>query len=165
MKFFAFLLGLTLAAPTLLAQNGTPNLSNSVTVDISADRLWEEVRRMDNVDELTQVVADVKWEGPKGVGGQRTCTAADGQGFFVELVQEFDDANRTYQWEVTQGVPAKNVKNRFRVVDLGYNRSMLVFTSHFDFLENPNMTADQFRGFLNMASLEMMGNLVKKAQS
>ncbi|MEO1383404.1 MAG: SRPBCC family protein, partial [Bacteroidota bacterium] len=65
-------------------------------VDRSADKVWEEIRKMDNIDVLSSFVSHVKWTGPKGVGGERVCTSTDGQGYFRERVTGFDDKTRTY---------------------------------------------------------------------
>jgi hypothetical protein len=58
-----------------------------------------------------------------------------------------------------EGIPAKNVINSFKIVDLGLNKSMLVWTSNYEFIQNPNMTEDQFRGFLHSAVSEMVENM------
>lgn len=152
---------------TLQAQTSSTNpaiITTSATANISADKVWEVLRQMDNIPQLTQAVGSLTWTGPKGVGGIRRCETPDKSGYFVEEILAFDDAARTYQWHVKEGVPAKNVINSFRVVDLGYNQSMIVFTSNFEFMENPNMTEAQFTAFLQGASKEMAGNVIALAK-
>ena len=124
----------------------------------------EMKKLMDNIDELSSFVASVKWDGPKGVGGTRVCSTPDGQGYFKEQILNFNDAERSYTWQVVEGVPAKQVINSFKVVDLGLNRSMIVWTSNFEFMENPNMTEEQFRNFLQTAVTEMVENMVSLAK-
>ena len=55
--------------------------------------------------------------------------------------------------------------NRFKVVDLGYNQSMVVWTSFFEFVEDPQMNKEQFRGFLDTSVSEMIANSVKLAEN
>ncbi|MCI4669754.1 MAG: SRPBCC family protein [Bacteroidia bacterium] len=136
-------------------------ITTSALANVSADKVWEQIRKMDNIPQLSSAVGSLSWKGPKGVGGERKCVTPDKSGYFIEKILEFDDENRTYEWQVVEGVPAKNVINRFRIIDLGYNKSMVVFTSRFEFIENPNMSEDQFRGFLQSASYEMASNAIK----
>ncbi|MEM1003063.1 MAG: hypothetical protein AAGH46_10485 [Bacteroidota bacterium] len=49
-------------------------------------------------------------------------------------------------------------------MDLGYNKCMVVFTSKFEFVENPNMSEAQFKGFLQSASYEMATNAIALAK-
>ena len=142
------------------AQNHKSDLSYVSHVDFSADKVWEQIRKMDNIDKISSFVGKVEWIGPKGVGGTRVCTAPDGKGKFKEKIMKFDDIDRTYTWQVVEGVPAKKVENSFRVVDMGLNKSMIVWTSNYEFLKNPNMTEIQFRAFLQGAVTEMVENMV-----
>jgi len=144
------------------AQNSKADLSYVSTVKLSADKVWEQIRVMDNIDKISSFVGKVDWTGPKGVGGSRLCTAPDGKGKFRENIIKFDDNQRTYTWQIVEGVPAK-VTNSFKVVDLGLNKSMIVWTSDYDFMENPNMTEEQFKAFMQGAVSEMIENMVKMA--
>ena len=157
------LFAITLFTANVNAQNSNPDLSYTLEVDASADKVWKEIRKMDNIDKVSSYVAKLSWKGNKGVGGERKCVAPDGKGYYVEKIQQFDDAQRFYQWQVIEGVPAKNVKNSFKVVDLGYNKSMIIFRSNFEFMENPNMTEEQFKAFLSGASTEIANNYAKLA--
>ncbi|MDC7998387.1 SRPBCC family protein [Gilvibacter sediminis] len=154
---------ITLFTANVNAQNSNPDLSYTLEVDASADKVWEQIRKMDNIDKISSYVAKLSWKGNKGVGGERKCVAPDGKGYYVEKIQQFDDTQRYYQWEVVEGVPAKNVKNSFKVVDLGYNKSMIIFRSNFEFMENPNMTEEQFKAFFKGASTEIVTNYAKLA--
>ena len=146
------------------AQNNEPAITVIKTVDLSADQVWTELRKMDNIDELSSLVSEVKWTGSHGVGGQRVCTSADGQGYFKESIVAFSDAERSYSYAVVEGVPAKNMVNNFKVVDLGYQKSMIIWTTSFEFIKNPQMNEEQFRGFLNNAINEMVANTVALAK-
>ena len=155
---------LVIAFTQVHAQNAQPNITVTKTVDLSADEVWEQLRVLDNIDKLSSLVSKVKWTGDHGVGGQGVCTAADGQGYFKESIVEFSDSERSYSYAVVEGVPAKNMVNNFKVVDLGYQKSMIIWTTSFEFMENPQMNEEQFRGFLNGAIQEMIANTIKLAR-
>ena len=163
-KSFSLIILFTLSTLTSEAQNKAPNITYSVEANVSADKVWEQIRIMDNIDQVSSYVATLSWKGPKGVGGERKCVAPDGKGYYVEKIKSFNDNLRTYKWQVTEGVPAKNVFNSFKVVDMGYNKSMIVFRSNFEFIENPNMTKDQFYGFLNGAIKEITASYIELAK-
>ncbi len=146
------------------AQNPDAKITNTQVIEASADDVWAELRKLDNIDELSSLVAKVDFTGPKGAGGSRVCTSPDGKGKFKENILAFDDANRSYTYQVVEGIPATGVVSNFKVVDLGYKKSMIVWTSTYEkFMENPQMNEEQFNGFLNMASKEMIGNVAKMA--
>ncbi len=146
------------------AQNPDAKITNTQVIEASADDVWAELRKLDNIDELSSLVAEVDFTGPKGAGGSRVCTSPDGKGKFKENILAFDDANRSYTYQVVEGIPATGVVSNFKVVDLGYKKSMIVWTSTYEkFMENPQMNEEQFNGFLNMASKEMIGNVAKMA--
>lgn len=153
----------TFSTVSTFAQSQSPEITIVQSVDLSADAVWTELRKLDNIAELSSMVEKVKYTGNKGVGGERVCTAPDGKGQFKESIVSFSDGERTYSYAVTEGIPATNMINNFKVVDLGYNKSMIVWTSSFKFIENPNMNEEQFRNFLNGAATEMIANTVKFA--
>ena len=142
------------------AQKADANVTLTKVVETSADKVWSKLRQMDDIDKYSSVVAKVKWTGEKGVGGQRVCTSADGQGYFKESIIGFDDQNRTYTYALVEGVPVKGMVNSFKVVDLGYQKSMIVWTSNYEqFMQNPQMTEEQFLSFLNQSANEMIANV------
>lgn len=146
------------------AQNASANVTLTKVVDTSADEVWTILRKMDDIDKYSSIIATVEWTGDKGVGGQRVCKSADGQGYFKESIIGFDDANRNYTYALLEGVPVKGMVNNFKVVDLGYQKSLIVWTSTYEaFLENPQMTEEQFLGFLNQSANEMIGNVAQTA--
>lgn len=167
-SFFPVLLLLILFGCSTSADAQSPSKEGVTTVrvlDISADKAWEQLRILDNIDKLSSSVSKVIFTGDRGVGGERVCIAADGKGRFKENITAFSDSERSYSYAVVEGVPAKNMLNTFKVVDMGYNKSMVVWTSNFEFMQNPQMTEEQFRGFLSMASGEMIDNAVKLVKS
>lgn len=146
------------------AQNPSAKVTNTKVVEASADDVWEILRDLDNIAELSSLVGKVDFTGPNAAGGSRVCTAPDGKGKYKENILAFDDAGRTYTYAVVEGIPAKGVVSNFKVVDLGYKKSMIVWTSTYEkFLENPQMNEEQFVGFMNMASNEMIANVATKA--
>lgn len=146
------------------AQKKDAKITKTKVVEASADDVWSELRKLDNIDKVSSFVAKVDYSGPKGAGGSRVCTAPDGKGKFKENILDFDDTARSYTYAVVEGVPAAGLVSNFKVVDLGYNRSMIVWTSSYDtFMENPQMTEEQFNGFLNQASDDMLANVATMA--
>ena len=159
------ILTLLLAVGATLALTAQ-NITQTRIVDASADEVWEVLRDLDNIAELSSYVARVEYTGANGAGGSRVCHAPDGNGKFRENIVEFSDETRSYRYAVVEGVPAQGLVNAFRVIDLGYNKSMIVWTSGYEaFVENPQMTEEQFAGFLTQASDEMIDNVVKLAKA
>lgn len=148
-------------APKLQAQDANAKVSYSKVVEASADDVWTLVRQMDDIDKYSQAIGKVNWSGDHGVGGQRICLPPKGkEGKFIEEIVAFSDNERSYSYKLIEGVPAQGMVNTFKVVDLGYNRSMIVWTSSYqEFLQNPDMTEEQFMGFLNMNISEMVAKL------
>lgn len=163
----AFLLLMFFSCSTSVAAQSSSKESITTVkmLDISADEAWKQLRMLDNIDQLSSSVSKVTFTGDHGVGGERVCTAADGKGYFKESITAFSDSERTYSYVVVEGVPAKNMLNTFKVVDMGYSKSMVVWTSNFEFMKNPQMNKEQFCDFLSMASGEMIDNAVKLAKS
>ncbi|MEM9329392.1 MAG: SRPBCC family protein [Bacteroidota bacterium] len=142
------------------AQQSDANVTKTKVVKASSDKVWTVIRQMDDIDKYSSAIAKVEWTGVHGVGGQRKCTAPEGNGYFKESIVAFDDVNRTYSYAVLEGVPTKGMVNSFKVVDLGYNQSMIIWTSKYEqFMENPNMTEQQFMGFLNQTIDEFIDNI------
>lgn len=150
---------------TAFAQSSDAKFTQTQVVDASADDVWGLLRQMDDIDKYSSAVASVKWSGDHGVGGQRVCVAAQGEGYFKESIVAFDDNARTYSYALVEGVPVKGMVNTFKVVDLGYKKSMIVWTSNYDaFMNNPQMTEEQFAGFIKMSSAEMVNNVALAAK-
>lgn len=154
-------LAVLFSVSALSAQNSNANVTLSKVVDASADKVWSVLRKMDDIQNYSSLIAKVKWTGDKGVGGERVCyPPKEGQGFFKERIVDFSDEQRTYSYALIEGVPAKGMVNNFKVVDLGYNKSMIVWTSKYEqFIENPQMNEEQFLGFLNQSIKEMVDNV------
>ena len=162
-----FMVALTAAGSfnSTYAQNADAKKTYTKVVDASADKVWSILRKMDQIDKYTNTVARVEWSGNMGVGGSRKCFAPDGQGYFKENIVAFDDTNRTFTYSVVEGVPVKGMINSWKVVDLGYMKSMVVWTTNYDeFMENPQMTFDQFMGFIDASLNEFVGNVAAAAK-
>ncbi len=150
------------------AQKSDAIMSKSIVLNASADEVWGSLRQLDKFEELFPSFLSEAWiehySGPKE-GLIRKCTAPGqkkGTVSYSETINEFDDEKRFYSYAVS-GVPAKNMVNMFKVVDLGYNKSMVVWNSTgWTFVENPQMTEDQFKGFMGSALDEAMTQLDKR---
>ena len=151
---------------TAKAQKTNALITKTKIINASADEVWERLRKLDKVEELTPDFIGDSWvTGPIGVGAVRSCSAP-GQTrknaenpAFTETVLAFDDEKRFYSYSVS-GVPAKNMVNSFKVVDLGYKKCMVVWRSGgWTFVDNPQMSKTQFMGFLDTVSNQMMAKL------
>ncbi|MEM6737824.1 MAG: SRPBCC family protein [Bacteroidota bacterium] len=164
-KFLVLSLLVAVVAITQVkAQKSDADVTVTKVLDISADKVWSKLRQMDDIDKYSSAIAKVDWTGNHGVGGQRVCTTPDGKGFFKESIVGFDDTERSYTYAVVEGVPVKGLVNSFKVVDLGYNKSMVVWTSNYDqFITNPNMSEEQFLGFMNQSINEMISKISSAA--
>ncbi len=161
---FALLMGLSFNQTQ--AQSADAKITYTKVIDASADDVWTILREMDDVDKYSSGIAKVEWTGHKGEGGERVCYPPKGQeGYFKEKIVAFDDVNRTFSYSVVEGIPVKGMVNTFKVVDLGYQKSMILWNSTFDeFMKNPQMTEEQFMGFINMSLEEMVGNVTIAAK-
>lgn len=147
------------------AQNAEAKKTYTKVLNASADNVWTVIRKMDQVHKYSSGIARLEWKGNMGVGGSRTCYAPDGKGYFKENIVTYDDSNRTFSYAVVEGVPFKGMVNTWKVVDLGYMKSMIIWTSSYDeFMENPQMTKEQFMGFIDMSLNEFVGNVLTEAQ-
>lgn len=141
-------------------------LIQTLIVDAGADQIWDLLKQLDDVDKYSSTIAKVEFTGKKGVGGERVCTSVDGKGFFREKIVAFDDRFRTYSYSLVEGVPVRGMVNTFKVVNLGYGKSALIWSSNFEqFLENPNMTEDEFMAFMDSASKETLQKIGEAATS
>ena len=154
------------ALTTAHAQAADARLTVTRVIDASVDDVWGQIRQLDDLAEFSSLIASVDYTGDLGVGGKRVCTAPDGQGKYVESIVGFDDATRSYRYAVVEGVPVQGLVNGFKVVDLGYNKAMVVWTSTYEsFVENPQMTEEQFVGFMQGAINEMLDNYAAAAKA
>ena len=156
---------LLFGAGILNAQKPDAKVTVTKVIEASADNVWAKLRQMDDIQNYSSLIAKVEWTGKHGVGGERIChPPQEGQGYFKERIVRFSDEQRTYSYALIEGVPAKGMVNNFKVVDLGYNKSMIVWTSNYEqFLENPQMDEKQFLGFLNQSVNEMINNIAEAA--
>lgn len=144
--------------------NADDRLIKTTLVESGADNVWGLLRELDDVDKYSSNIAKVEFTGNKGVGGERVCTSPEEKGFFKEKIIAFDDQYRTYSYAVVEGVPVKGMVNTFKVVNLGYNKSAIVWSTNYnEFMENPDMDEEQFMVFLDQASQETLQNVALAA--
>jgi hypothetical protein len=156
---FAFGLSNTNAS----AQNADAKLIHTQIVEKSADDVWKIVRNLD-FSKYTQTIGNVKVTGKAGAGASRVCSTPDGKGQFKENILAYDNNNRTYTYAVVEGVPVKGLINNFKVVDLGFNKSMIVWWSNYEaFMNNPQMNEQQFTAFMQSSIKEIVTNMAKDA--
>lgn len=160
--FFSTLV-LLLSANLASAQSmDEPNVQFSKVVNKPADEMWKTVRQLDQIHEYSSTIARVDWSGNMGVGGERVCHTPDGRGFFKEKIVAYDESSRSFSYSLLEGAPVKGMTNFMQVVDLGYGKCILVWWSNYDeFIENPQMTEEQFQAFMLSSIEEMTDNMAK----
>ncbi len=142
--------------------NMAPKVKFSKIIDKSADDFWETVRQLDKIDKYSSTIAKVEWSGNMGIGGQRVCHTPDGKGYFKEKIVAFDESSRSFSYSLLEGAPVKGMVNTIQVVDLGYEKCIFVFWSHYEeFMDNPQMTQQQFHAFMNSSLEEMTEKMAK----
>lgn len=141
-----------------------PNISYSVSINKSADKVWKTLRQLDGLEKIAPQIfthTSINTREPK-VGCVRTCIAQD-KSKWVETIVEFSDETRFFKYQLDEGpVPAKNMVNTLRVIDLGYNKCLFVWTSTFDFLKNPNVTEKKFKELMLGSIAQISEGLTKK---
>ncbi|HAA12899.1 MAG TPA: SRPBCC family protein [Cytophagales bacterium] len=152
---------LVLGTSQVQAQNADADVTLTRVIEASVDEVWSLLRQMDDIQNYSSMIATVEWTGDHGIGGERKCLPPEGgSGYFKERIVSFSDEQRTYSYALIEGVPAKGMVNRFKVVDLGYNKSMIVWTSSYEqFMPNPQMNEEQFLAFLHQSVSEMIDNV------
>lgn len=143
-------------------------LVKSKIVSASADEVWERLRKLDDLEKIVPHLLSDSWvhnNAEPGIGVKRSCTAPGtpkGEASYTEEITDFSDQERFYEYAITQGTPTKNMVNTLRVLDMGYKRCLVVWTSTREaFIENPQMTEEQFNDFLNMAGQSLVEGLAK----
>lgn len=146
---------------TSVAQkNEKPVLQYSKIVHKSANEMWDVVRKLDKIDKYSSAIARVVWSGNKYEGGTRVCYTPDGQGYFKEKIINFDESTKSFTYSLLEGAPVKGMVNTMQVADLGNGKSVVVWWTNYDeFLENPQMTQEQFHQFMLTSLDEMVTNM------
>ena len=143
-----------------------PKVVKTKIVNASASKVWKEIGRLDKLEDvIPQYLAKSTLSGKPSVGVKRHCETPDGSGYYKEQVVEYDEEAMFYRYVLTEGtIPAKNVNNSARVVPLGKNQSMIVWTAYFEYVENPNMSKQQFEGFMTQALTDVVEGYAKKVE-
>ncbi len=154
---------LLLSANFVSAQSmGEPKVQFSKIINMSADKLWKTVRQIDKIDKYSSNIARVEWTGKIGKGGQRVCYTPDGKGYFKEKIVAYNESAKSFSYSLLEGAPVKGMVNTIKVVDLGYDKCVFVFWSEYkQFIENPQMTQEQFHAFMTSSLEEMTEKMAK----
>ena len=151
---------LALFTNVLSAQDSNPKITVNKVVDVSADKIWNTLKQMDDVDKYSTAIDKVEWSGKHGVGGERKCYGKDNSFYVKEKIVRYNDAERSYSYAVIEGSPAIDMINTFKVVDLGKNKSKVVWsTSYTSFIKNPQYSEDQFRGATEYGFNDFIGKV------
>lgn len=139
----------------------TPVIVKTQVIDASAKDTWKIIAKFDNLAELTPTfLHSVTLKGKVGEGCERKCVSPDQKSYYKEKVTYFNEKEMYYRYAMVEGsLPVKNMENSFRVVSLGKNKSMVIWTTGYDFVDNPNMPEAKLKGFIDAALTEMMTNV------
>jgi len=163
--FVVILVFLALFPGCAMAQNVDTDHTVTMVAETSADNVWDILKKMDDIDKYAPNIARVEWSGPQGEGGERTCYTPDGNGYFIEKITAYDNHNRSYSYALLEGAPVRNMTGSFNVVDLGYHKSIIIWTGKYEaFMENPQMTEEQFVAFLDQSATAFIDNVARAAE-
>lgn len=142
-----------------------PKIVKTQFVEASAEETFKVAAQFERIAEFTpNFLATSTVEG-SGEGATRVCEAPNGQGVFKEKITYFNEKELYYRYALVEGVPAKDMENFFRIVPLGKSKSLVVWGTSFEFIENPQMNQEQFEGFLNASVGEYLLGLTKAVES
>ena len=147
-------------------QRPTPKVVKTRIVNAPADKVWQWIGRLDKLEEIIpQYLSKSSLNDIPKIGVKRHCETPDGSGYYKEQIVEYDEEAMYYCYVMTEGtIPAKNVNNTARVIPLGDQQSMIIWTGYFEYIENPNMSKAQFEGFMNQAFVDVMEGYAKKVE-
>lgn len=144
-----------------------PEIVKTQVVEASAEDTWEIISKFTNLAELTpSFLHSVEVKGKVGEGCERKCVAPDGKNYYKEKITTFNEKEMYYRYQLTESMlPVKNMENSFKVVPLGKSKSLVIWTSGFEFIDNPNMPREKFNGFIDAALTEMLTNVNKEVSN
>ena len=128
------------AAPVL-------NVSKQVTIDASADKVWEQIKNFDGLNTWHPAVAtDAIVSGKNNeVGAERLLTLKDG-GTIKEKLLAFDAKSHTFKYSILEGVlPVSDYTSTVTVKSEGKDKSTVTWSGSFkrkDTSDKPAANAD-----------------------
>ncbi len=100
-------------------------------IDVSADAVWETIRRFGGIEEFLPMIDTCSLEG-SGVGAKRTLVTGDGAKILEELIL-LDDQQRTLSYKILDSpLPFADYVATMQVRDLGENRCEIEWSSTFE---------------------------------
>lgn len=110
------------------AQWQSQSTHEAVTIDASAEKVWDTVKGWDGLHTLHPVFSATKiLAGGLNVGSIRELTIKDGPKFTEELLS-FDNAGQSPQYKIIESpLPMVDYLSTVRVLSLGENRSELAW--------------------------------------
>jgi mxaD protein len=135
MKLIHTLLFAVLAGGSSLTFAAAPELKVSKSIDIaaSADTVWAKVKNFDSINTWHPAFAKDEIISGKNnvVGAERLLTMGDG-GTIKEKLLGFDDKNRSFKYEIIEGVlPVSDYKSTMSVKSTGKNTSRATWSATF----------------------------------
>lgn len=124
--FLSLASGVALAAPTL-------KVSKSVTIDAPAAKVWAQAKDFGGLNTWHPAVESDKIVSgnDNAVGAERLLTLKGG-GTIKEKLLKYNDARRTFSYEILEGVlPVSHYRSTFRVTAAGKNKSTVTWSGAF----------------------------------
>ena len=119
-----------------------------LTLNASADKIWETLRTFDKVENYISMVTKTELDG-QGVGSQRTVTATMPDGNIIKLVEKLDylsNDEKTMKISIIDGpLPLENAVVTIKVSSLEDNKTEIEFNSVFD--SKPEAEEELKKGF------------------
>jgi mxaD protein len=107
--------------------------SKSITVDASADKVWNAVKDFNALNSWHPAVAtDEIVEGKNNTAGAVRLLTLKGGGTIKEKLVSYEPAGRTFKYTIIEGVlPVSGYKSTFAVKPIGKNKSSVTWSGHF----------------------------------
>ena len=154
-----------LCAPVLALAQTMLNAYETVEVQASARKVWDMVKNWDNLHGWHPVFANTELTGGANntVGATRRLTVKDGPQFDEELLAADDEGmSVTYRIIGENPLPISDYKSTLSVVELGSNRSLIVWRGAF--ASKPGQKDDENIKFISTVYRAGLDNVKKMAE-
>jgi len=164
MKMMQMLAFATLATVSVAAFAAAPvlNVSKEVTIDASADKVWNQIKNFDGLGTWHPAVAtDAIVSGKNNeVGAVRLLTLKDG-GTIKEKLLAYDAAKHSFKYSILEGVlPVSDYTSTVAVTSVGNDKSKVTWSGSFkrkDTSDKPAANADDATATNTMGSVYQGG--------
>lgn len=126
----------------------------------SASDVWTLLAKVDGIERIVPTLvksSKINNNQKAEAGCSRTCVSPEGN-VFVEKITELNHKTMFMAYSIESGIPAK-MTNSFQVISLGKNSCKVIWSSHYDFIPNDQMTESQFNAFMDSAGQTIVDGL------